>query len=133
MGMWEAAESLSYNLHPPLLRSLGFKKKLKLGPWFRTPLCILASMKALRGTPLDVFNWSKHRRLERSLIVWYKDLVRRVMAQTDESNIGAALEIAALPDDIRGYEGIKEQSIAAVKKSAEEKLAGLRRGVFVQV
>ena len=133
MGMWEAPESLSYNLHPPLLRRFGIRKKLKLGPWFGTPLRILASLKPLRGTAIDVFSWSKHRRLERSLIGWYKDLVGRVMAQTDESNIALAQEIAALPDQIRGYEEIKEQSIAAVQKSAEEKLAALKRGVFVQV
>ena len=47
--MWDQVESISYNLHPPLLRSFGLKKKLKLGPWFRTPLKILASMKGLRG------------------------------------------------------------------------------------
>ncbi len=39
--MWAAPEAISYNLHPPLLRSFGVHKKLKLGSWFRTPLLML--------------------------------------------------------------------------------------------
>ena len=31
---WEAVESISYNLHPPLLRRFGVSRKLKLGGWF---------------------------------------------------------------------------------------------------
>jgi indolepyruvate ferredoxin oxidoreductase len=122
---WESIEAVSYNLHPPLLRRFGVTKKLKLGPWFRVPLRLLASMKGLRGTPLDVFGWSAHRRMERELIDWYKDLIHRVMDHYDPSNPAPALEIAALPDQIRGYEQIKEQSVAAVRKTAEEKLAAL--------
>ncbi len=132
-GMWEAPESISYNLHPPMLRRFGAKKKLKLGPWFRMPLSILAAMKFLRGSALDVFNWSAHRRLERSLAGWYMDLTRRVMEKLDPSTTAAALEILALPDQIRGYEAIKEQSIAAVKKSAEEKFGAMKRSALVQV
>src|SRR5262249_25632059 len=41
---WQSVESISYNLHPPLLRRFGFKKKMKLGSWFRVPLRMLASM-----------------------------------------------------------------------------------------
>ena len=51
-GMWDQVESIGYNLHPPLLRALGWKQKLKLGQWFGGPLRMLARMKALRGTPV---------------------------------------------------------------------------------
>ena len=44
-GMWEQVESIGYNLHPPLLRAMGMKKKLKLGGWFRGPLRMLAAIK----------------------------------------------------------------------------------------
>jgi indolepyruvate ferredoxin oxidoreductase len=116
--MWTEVESVSYNLHPPMLRKFGFKKKLALGPWMRRPLKFLASMKGLRGGPLDIFGRSKHRRMERELIGWYRDLIMQVM----ERNSPNALEIAALPDQIRGYEQIKEASIDKVKKRAAEML-----------
>jgi indolepyruvate ferredoxin oxidoreductase len=132
-GMWDAPESISYNLHPPFLRHFGVQRKLKLGPWFRTPLAALARMKALRGTPFDVFGMSRHRRMEHSLAGWYKDLIRRVMDFLNEDNEAQALEIALLPDQIRGYERIKEKSVDEVKRAAEQKLAALSGETLVQL
>ena len=119
---WEAVESVSYNLHPPMLRRFGTTRKLKLGPWFRVPLRVLASLKAVRGTPLDIFGWNSHRRMERELIGWYKDVIRKAMDCGDDA---LALELAALPDGIRGYERIKEESVTKIKKAASEKLAAI--------
>ncbi|HLH00457.1 MAG TPA: indolepyruvate ferredoxin oxidoreductase family protein [Bryobacteraceae bacterium] len=124
--MWEAPEAISYNLHPPLLRSFGVNKKLKLGPWFRRPLNILKRLKGLRGTPFDIFGWPAHRRLERSLIDWYRGLIEQLLPHVTPENLPQALEIAALPDQIRGYEKIKEQNIAQVKQLAAEKLPSLK-------
>ena len=124
---WEQVESVSYNLHPPLLRSFGLEKKLKLGPWFRVPLKLLAQMKSLRGTPLDVFGMTAHRRRERALAAWYRDVIEQLMDRVTDQNLEAALEIAALPDQIRGYESIKDGSIERVQKLAAEKLAGLSK------
>ncbi len=121
-GRWERVESVSYNLHPPILRALGWKKKLKLGPWFRGPLRALSAMKIVRGTPFDIFGYSAHRREERALIDWYCKLIIRVLAHLTPENLPMALEIAALPDQIRGYENIKRASIERVKKIADEKL-----------
>ena len=115
---WTQVESISYNLHPPLLRRF-FKKKIAFGPWFRRPLKMLAAMKGLRGGPLDIFGRAKHRRMERELIGWYRDLISQVL----EHNHPRALEIAALPEQIRGYEQIKEASIAQAKKRAADLLA----------
>jgi indolepyruvate ferredoxin oxidoreductase len=124
---FEEVESISYNLHPPMLRRFGFKKKLKLGAWFKTPLKMLASMKGLRGGALDIFNYSKHRRMERTLIDWYRGLITQVMDRLTDDNLPQALEVAALPDQIRGYEHIKEENIAKVKKVSEEKLSEMRK------
>ena len=124
--MWASAESISYNLHPPLLRRFGVNKKLKLGAWFRTPLLVLKQLKMLRGTPFDIFGYAAHRRMERSLIQWYRDLIEQVVANLTPGNLPQALEIAALPDQIRGYEKIKEQNVAKVKQLAMEKLGALK-------
>src|SRR6202790_1493709 len=133
LGMWASAESISYNLHPPLLRRFGVHKKMKLGSWFRTPLVLLKGLKGLRGTPFDIFGYAAHRRLERSMIQWYRELLEQVIANLKPENLPLALEIAALPDQVRGYEKIKEQNIAKVKQAAAEKLetfkASLQTGV----
>jgi indolepyruvate ferredoxin oxidoreductase len=121
---WTQVESVSYNLHPPMLRGV-FKKKIALGPWFRTPLKMLAAMKGLRGGALDIFGRTAHRRMERELIGWYRDLIAQVIQQTTDENLARALEIAALPEQIRGYEKIKEASIAETRKRAAQLLNGL--------
>jgi indolepyruvate ferredoxin oxidoreductase len=123
---WQDVQSIAYNLHPPLLRRFGVTKKLKLGGWFRAPLKFLAALKPLRGGPLDVFGYGAHRREERALADWYRNLIRQVLDQLSEENLPKALEIAALPQQIRGYERIKEESTSRVKKIAEEKLAEMR-------
>jgi indolepyruvate ferredoxin oxidoreductase len=123
---WTSVESISYNLHPPLLRRFGVKRKLVIGPWFRTPLRILASLKWVRGGALDIFGHAKHRRMERELIGWYRDLIAKVLDRMTEENLPRALEIASLPDQIRGYEQIKEASMAQAKKRAEELLVELK-------
>ena len=119
---WESVESVSYNLHPPLLRKAGLSKKLELGPWFRFPLRLLSRLKALRGTPFDIFGYSAHRCEERALIEWYRELIEQVVDGLTPENLPMALEIAALPDQIRGYERIKEKNIGRVKALAAEKL-----------
>jgi indolepyruvate ferredoxin oxidoreductase len=124
--MWQSVESISYNLHPPLLRSIGLKKKLTIGPWFRPALCVLAKMKGLRSTPLDVFGYAAIRREERGLIAWYRNLIEAMLEHVVPENLTLAVELASLPDQIRGYEQIKLSSIHEVKQLAKEKLALLK-------
>ncbi len=131
-GMWEQVESIGYNLHPPLLRAMGVKKKLKLGGWFRGPLCILAALKGLRGTPFDIFGYAEVRREERALIGWYEQLVRDCLDRAAPGNLSIAQEIVTLPAQIRGYEQIKLAAVRRVKALAAEKVAALQ-GNLVQV
>jgi indolepyruvate ferredoxin oxidoreductase len=107
-------EGVTYNLHPPLLREMGLRRKIQLGPWFRPFLKLLASLKPLRGGALDIFGRSSHRREERELVGWYRHLI-----ETNLDHPGIA-ELAGLPDAIRGYDEIKSRSIAAAKQKARE-------------
>ena len=125
--MWQAAECIRYNLHPPLLRALGLKRKLQVGPWFRVPLRWLARLKMLRGTPFDPFGYAGLRREERALIAWYRDLAEALLVHVTPDNLPLGLEIAALPDQIRGYESIKMEKIREVRRLADEKLAGMKQ------
>jgi len=113
----------SYRLHPPILRALGMKKKLTLGRWFRVAFVMLRALRVLRGTPFDVFGWARIRRTERALITEYADLIVALGTRLTESNHATAIEIAELPDLIRGYEGIKEANV----ERYHERLAELRR------
>ncbi len=120
---FEAPQQVVYNLHPPLLRSLGLKGKLALGPWFRPALRILGALRGLRGSPLDVFGWASLRRRERKLIDWYEQTLRAVLDGLSEENFDDAVQIARSPDRIRGYEQIKLQSMERVERDVAELLA----------
>jgi indolepyruvate ferredoxin oxidoreductase len=100
------------NLHPPLLRALGLKRKLKLGRWFTPALRALRGLRRLRGTPLDVFGYAKMRRTERALVGEYRELVDVALARLTPETHDAAVELCELPDVIRGYEEIKLRNVA---------------------
>ncbi|CAM3917567.1 indolepyruvate ferredoxin oxidoreductase family protein [Kibdelosporangium persicum] len=109
---------VSYRLHPPVLRAMGMKRKLSLGRWFRLVFRLLAAMRGLRGGKLDVFGYAHVRRVERELIGEYRDAVRQAIGG-DEA---VALEIAELPDMVRGYEQIKLDNVAAYRERMAELL-----------
>jgi indolepyruvate ferredoxin oxidoreductase len=111
-----------YRLHPPVLRALGVKHKVSLGPWFRPAFATLVAMRRLRGTALDPFGYTEVRRTERALITEYREVIDQVLAGLTAGNHDLAVEIAALPDMIRGYEDIKLATVRAY----HEKLAELR-------
>ncbi|MBI3698428.1 MAG: indolepyruvate ferredoxin oxidoreductase family protein [Acidobacteria bacterium] len=122
LDLFEAPRSLVYNLHPPLLRAMGLKKKLALGPWFRPALRLLAGLRRLRGTPLDVFGLAAVRREERRLIGWYEQTIQAVLDRLSETNFDEAVRIARAPDAIRGYEQVKLRSLATVEQQVAELL-----------
>jgi indolepyruvate ferredoxin oxidoreductase len=123
LAMFTAPRGIVYHLHPPLLRALGLKNKLALGPWFRPALRALAGLRRLRGGPLDIFGLAVMRRRERGLIHWYEQSIRTVLAGLSEANFAEALQIARLPDMIRGYEQVKLASIQAAERQAADLLS----------
>ncbi len=117
-----------FMLHPPALRALGMKRKLKLGPWFTPGFRMLKGMRRLRGTPLDVFGLPEVRRVERALIGEYRSLVDRSMAELRPDTRGTLLKIAELPDMVRGYEDIKLRNVERYRAEAEKLERELREG-----
>ena len=94
-------------LHPPVLRALGLKRKISLGPFQRPALAVLKAMRRLRGTPLDLFGYARVRRLERELITEYRTLMEAELDGLTPDNHEQAVKLAQLPDVIRGYEDVK--------------------------
>src|SRR5499427_4149673 len=116
---FEAPVRVTYLLHPPLLRSIGLKRKLRLGPWFTPALTLIRRCRGLRGTWADPFGRARVRREERRLPGWYRDLVVRALDRLDDRNRSLVVEVARLPDLVRGYEDIKLRNIERAEREAE--------------
>ena len=125
---FEAPVRVSYQLHPPVLRAMGLKRKLRLGPWFTPVLGALRRLRGLRGTSFDPFGRAEVRRQERRLPDWYRLLVTRALDRLDDGNSKLVLDIARLPDAIRGYEEIKLRSIERTERQAELLMRQLEGG-----
>ena len=102
---------LQYNLHPPILRALGWKTKLKLGRWFDGAFRLLVALRGLRGTALDPFGRASVRRVERQLVLEYRALVEKALVGLSPESYERAAKLAGLPDMIRGYEEIKLRNV----------------------
>jgi indolepyruvate ferredoxin oxidoreductase len=109
-----------YLLHPPILRALGRKSKLRLGPWFRPAFVVLHTLKPLRGTAFDPFGHTRVRRTERELIGEYRAMIEGALATLSQETYGRSVELAALPDMIRGYEEIKLASAEKYRARVQE-------------
>ena len=118
--------AVSYRLHPPVLRALGLRRKIRLGPWFRPVFALLSAMKVLRGTHFDPFGRTNIRRLERELITEYRAAIEDVLAHLTGENLADCVRIAGLPDLVRGYEHIKVASAARYRTELRAALATLQ-------
>jgi indolepyruvate ferredoxin oxidoreductase len=85
---------------------------------------VLARFKGLRGTFLDPFSYSEHRRLERRLIADYRQTVESLLPTLTGENLALAVEIASIPERIRGYGVVKERFMAEAAEQQRELLAG---------
>jgi indolepyruvate ferredoxin oxidoreductase len=116
------AAALRYHLHPPVLRALGWRRKIALGPWFAGVFRLLVAARRLRGTLFDPFGLAAVRRVERALIGEYRELVERALGDLSPATYDRAVEIARLPDLVRGYEEIKLRSVARFRDEARRLL-----------
>ena len=103
----EGGYTLKYQLHPPFLRRLGLKHKLPLGKTYALGFAVLARMKGLRGTPLDLFGRDRDRRRERALITEYAGLIAAAAGWPYADQVRLA-ESALL---IKGYDTVKDASV----------------------
>ena len=122
---FEGDYRLEFHLAPPLMAkpdpATGRARKRRFGPWMMTAFRILAALRSLRGTAFDPFGRLPERRQERQLIADYDKLVGELCAGLNDANHDLAVELAEIPEQIRGYGHIKDAAIAAAK----EKEAGL--------
>jgi indolepyruvate ferredoxin oxidoreductase len=104
---------------PPLLShrdpDTGHLLKREFGGWLFHAFKIVAKLRRLRGTPLDIFGYSAERRMERSLIADYETLIDEVLAGLTVQSHRLAVDLASVPEHIRGFGHVKEQHLAQAK------------------
>ncbi|NRA99653.1 MAG: indolepyruvate ferredoxin oxidoreductase family protein [Rhodobacteraceae bacterium] len=113
---------VTYHLAPPLLSGKpveGRPRKRAFGGWIERAFPLLARAKFLRGTPFDVFGYTAERRMERRLIKTYEADIAEVLNLADY-NDDAALELAELPLQIRGFGPVKEANHTAAMRRRDE-------------
>ena len=120
---------MSYRLHPPVLRAWGMTRKLTLGPWFRPVFVALVAMRRLRGGRWDLFGYAQVRRVERALVREYRQVVDDLIGSLTPDRHQVAVQIAELPDQVRGYEQIKLASVRIYRA----RLAELQRELELSV
>jgi indolepyruvate ferredoxin oxidoreductase len=87
---------------------------------------LLAKLKGLRGTKLDVFGRTEERRTERRLIVDYEALAAELCARLSPENHALAIDLASIPEQIRGYGHVKEEHLRKAKAREAELLRKFR-------
>jgi indolepyruvate ferredoxin oxidoreductase len=127
---FEGPYELHFHLAPPALGDrdpqTGHLKKREFGPWMLGMFRVLAKLRRLRGTRLDPFGRSEERRAERRLIAEYEAVIDEILNRLTPANYPVAIELAALPQEIRGFGHIKEAAMARVKAKETVLLARLR-------
>ncbi|MCE0767435.1 indolepyruvate ferredoxin oxidoreductase family protein [Pseudonocardia kujensis] len=123
-----AGARYSILLHPPILRAMGLKNKIRLRSWWAKPvLHALYAMRPLRGTRLDPFGYDEVRRGERRLIDDFVHSMTTAMAALTPATRDTVLELAGLPDVVRGYEDIKLASLERYRTRRTQLLDQLAR------
>jgi indolepyruvate ferredoxin oxidoreductase len=127
---FEGPYALRFHLAPPLLAerdpATGHLQKRVYGPWMLTAFRLLAGLRFLRGTRFDLFGRTAERRAERRLVTEYEALVGEITDRLAPGNHAAAVELAALPLEVRGFGHIKEANLERARAKWADRLARFR-------
>jgi len=123
--------NLTFHLAPPLLGrkdAKGQPMKSEFGGWILPLFKLLARLKPLRGTPLDIFGYSAERKMERALIAQYETDLAEIQKSVGPNTLDIARQLAELPLQIRGFGHVKQASVSAFEKRRAELLQAFRAG-----
>ncbi|TLD43881.1 MAG: hypothetical protein FAZ92_03814 [Accumulibacter sp.] len=120
---FEGDFSIRFHLAPPLLAKpdalTGRVAKRSYGPWMLRALAGLRRLKGLRGTAFDPFAGSEERKMERQLLVDYEADIELLLARLDATTLATAIELAALPEQVRGFGHVKAASVQKMRPRRE--------------
>ncbi|HYM03114.1 MAG TPA: DUF6537 domain-containing protein, partial [Stellaceae bacterium] len=127
---FEGDFTLQVHLAPPLLAprdpATGHLKKRAYGAWVLRAFGLLAKLKFLRGTPLDLFGRSEERKLERRLIAEYEATADEIVERLMPENHALAVELADIPYHIRGFGHVKAASVTSALARRDQLLDAWR-------
>lgn len=135
-AQFEGNYQLKFHLAPPLFAKRdahGNLLKKQYGPWMMSAFKLLAKLKGLRGGPLDPFGKTEERRTERALIGEYETLVAELLSGLSERNLSLAVQLASLPEEIRGFGHVKARNLAQVRAKWTRLLTQYRNPAQQQV
>ncbi len=121
----QPGDRVAWKLHPPMLKALGMGGKISVGAWAEPGVRLLARGKRLRGTPADPFGRTELRRLEQELPGEYAAAIDKALGTLTADNLDQAVALAALADQVRGYEDLKLRRIAEYRTALATALAAL--------
>lgn len=125
-AQFEGRFKVKYHLAPPLFADrdprTGQLKKAEYGAWTMAAFRLLASMKGLRGTAWDVFGRTAERKAERQAIADYMAILREIATKLAPNNHRLAVEIASIPEKIRGFGHVKERHLVDARTKEAELL-----------
>ena len=127
---------MKFHLAPPLLArrdDKGHLIKMSFGPWMMPAFRMLARMKHLRGGKLDVFGYTAERRMERKLIADYESMLDEIAAKLSNANHATCVELATIPERMKGFGHVKQANVEGAKKREAELLAAFRNPPGVRV
>ena len=129
-AQFEGDYKLAFHLAPPLLskrdKVTGELKKSQYGAWVYPVFGVLAKLRFLRGGAFDIFGRTEERRTERALIGEYEATVRELLQRLDRDAHAVCVQIASIPEEIRGYGHVKERHLQAARAKQAELVAALR-------
>jgi indolepyruvate ferredoxin oxidoreductase len=117
-GSFEGDWKPKLHLAPPMFSKKdahGHLIKKQYGPWIFSAMRVLARFKFLRGTVLDILGKTAERKMERALVTDYEALVKELVAGLTVQKLPLAIELASLPDSMRGYGHIKDNNVKAAR------------------
>ena len=121
---------LRFHLAPPLFarrNARGELVKSEYGPWVMTAFRWLARLRRLRGRALDPFGRTEERRAERRLVPEYESTLAGIVSRLGAANHALAVQVASVPEQIRGFGHVKAKSLQAAREARAQLLGRLEQ------
>ncbi|HTP98961.1 MAG TPA: indolepyruvate ferredoxin oxidoreductase family protein [Casimicrobiaceae bacterium] len=129
-AQFEGDYKVSLSLAPPIFNKpdpkTGVPRKTVYGPWMMKAFRLLAKMRKYRGGALDIFGRTPERRMERGLVAGYEALIGEIVGKLTAQNHATAVDLASVPEHIRGYGHVKEAHVKTAKAREAALLAAFR-------